>query len=84
MLICLIVLLIFMLGSLSIVTSLFIDGMCIVALAHATKTMSGATFHPLAMMLVMSGWYFVVFLLRVNLVNLVKCLSLKACLSCCN
>ena len=70
MLICLNVLLIFIIGSLSIVTSLFIDGMCVVALAHATNTMSGVTFHPLAMMLLMSNWYFVVFLSRVSLENL--------------
>ena len=46
---------IFIIGSLSIVTSLFIDEMCVVALALATNTMSGATFHPLTMMLLMSG-----------------------------
>ena len=69
MLICLNVLLIFMIGSLSIVSSLFVDGMCDVALAPATNTISGATFHPLVMTLLMSGWYFVVFLLRVFVVN---------------
>jgi hypothetical protein len=40
--------------------NLLVDGMYVVALAHATNTMSGATFHSLAMMLVISGWYFVV------------------------
>ena len=55
----------FMIGSLSIVSSLFIDGMCVVALAHATNTINGATFPPLVMMLLMISWYFVVFLLRV-------------------
>jgi hypothetical protein len=64
MLICLNILLIFMPKSLSIVTSLLVDGMYVVALAHATYTMSGATFHPLAMMLVISGWYFVVFFIN--------------------
>ena len=39
----------------SFVSKLFIDGMCVVALAPATKTMSGTMFHPLAMMLLMSG-----------------------------
>ena len=34
---------------------IFIDGMCVVALAHAAKTISGATFHPLGVMLLMSG-----------------------------
>ena len=70
MLICLNVLLIFMIGSLSILFSLFIDGMCVVALAPAANTMSGVTFHPLAMMLLMSGWYLVVFLSRVYVANL--------------
>ena len=32
-------------GSLSIVSRFFIDGMCVVAFAHATNTMSGTTFH---------------------------------------
>ena len=54
LLICLNVLLIFMTGSSSIVSSLFIDGMCVAALAPATNTMSGATFHSLVMMLLMS------------------------------
>ena len=48
-------LLIFMTGSLSIFSSLFIDEVCVVALALATNTMSGATFHPLVMMLLMSN-----------------------------
>ena len=65
MLICLNVLLIFMIGSLSIISSIiFIDGMCVVAFALAINTMSGATFHPLVMMLLMSGWYSMVFLSR--------------------
>ena len=57
-LICLNVFLVFMIGSLSFVSRFFIDGMCVVALAHATSTMSGATFHPFFTMLLMSGWYF--------------------------
>ena len=61
MLICLNVLLIFMIGRLNIVSSLFIDGMCVVAFAHVTNTMSGATFHSLVMMLLMSDWCFVGF-----------------------
>ena len=61
MLISLKVLLIFMTESLCMASSLFIDGMYVVALALATNTMSGATFHSLAMMLLMSGWYFVDF-----------------------
>ena len=42
-------------GSLSFVSSSFIEGMWVVALAPATNTMSGAVFHPLAMILLMSG-----------------------------
>jgi hypothetical protein len=53
-------------GSLNIVSNFFIDGMCVVAFAHATNTMSGATFHTLEIMLSMSGWYFVVFLSRLG------------------
>ena len=60
MLICWNVFFIFMRGSLSIVYRVCIDGMCVVALAPATSTMSGATFQPLVIMLLMSGWYFVV------------------------
>lgn len=45
MLICLNVFLIFVLGSLSLVSKLFIDGMCVVALAPAAKT-SFFTFPP--------------------------------------
>ena len=70
MLICWNVFFIFMRGSLSVVSRFCIDGMCVVALAPATSTMSGATFQPLVIMLLMSGWYFVVFLSRVSAVNL--------------
>ena len=71
-LICLNVLLIFKLGSLSIVSRFFIDGMCVVTFAFVTNTMSEATFHPLVMtkMLFMSGWYFVVILSRVFVANM--------------
>ena len=54
-LICWNVFFIFMRGNLSVVYRFFIDGMCVVALAPATSTMSGATFHSLVMMLLMSG-----------------------------
>jgi hypothetical protein len=70
MLSCLNVLLIFMIGNLSIFSSLFIDGMCVVALAPAIIIISEATFHPLVMMLLTRGVYFVVFLLRVFEANL--------------
>jgi hypothetical protein len=70
MLICWNVFFIFTRGNLSFVSRFFIGGMCVVALAPVTSTMSGATFHPLVMMLLMSGWYFVVFLSRVRAENL--------------
>ena len=52
-------------------STFFIDGICVVALAFTTNTMSGATFHPLVMMLFTSNWYFVVLLLtqRVSVAN---------------
>lgn len=42
-------------GSLSFISNLFIDGMCVVALAHATKTMNVATLQSLVVMSLMSG-----------------------------
>ena len=65
MLICLNVSLIFVIGSVNVVFIFFIDGIYVVSLAPATNTMSGATFHPFVMMLLMSGGYFMIFLLRV-------------------
>ena len=47
MLICLNVFLIFRVGSLSFGSKSFIDKMCVMVIAFAAKTMSGATFHPL-------------------------------------
>ena len=70
MLICLNVLLICGVGSLSCVSNAFIEGMWVVALAPEAKTMSGATIHPLVVRLLMSGWYFVVFLSTVSVKNL--------------
>ena len=70
MLICLKVLLIFIIESLLLVSKLFINGMCVVALAPATKTMSGAMFHPLVVMLLMSGWFFVFFQSRAFVANM--------------
>jgi hypothetical protein len=55
MLICLNVFLFFMVGSLNLVSSALIDGMYVVALAPAAITMSGATFQPLVLTLLMSG-----------------------------
>ena len=45
MLICLDVFFILMRGSLNLVFRLSIDGICVLALAHAASTMSGATCH---------------------------------------
>jgi uncharacterized membrane protein len=70
MLICLNAFLIFVVGSLNLVSSAFIDVMCVVALAPTTITISDATFHPLPTTLLMSGWYFVIFLSQVYAVNI--------------
>ena len=61
MLICWNVVFIFMIGSWSIVSRFFIDGICVVALAPAISIVNGATFQPLVVMLLMNGWYFVDF-----------------------
>lgn len=53
-LICVNVLLIFVIGSFKFAPKLFIDGMCVLALVLATNTMSGITFYPLVVMLLMS------------------------------
>ena len=55
MLICLNVFLICDVGSLSFVSSSFIEGMWVVALAPDASTISGATFQPLAIILLMRG-----------------------------
>ena len=60
--ICLNVLLICDVGSLSFVASSFIEGMWMVALAPDANTISGATFQPRAIISLMSGWYFVIFM----------------------
>ena len=51
-------------------SKIFIEGMCVVALAHAVMTINGSTFHPLLVMLSMSGWYFLVFLVILCTENL--------------
>lgn len=70
MLICLNAPLVFVKGSFSLVSKLSIDMMCVVALAGATETISGAIIHPLFVMLLTSGWCFAVFFLRVFVANL--------------
>ena len=42
-------------GSLSCVASAFIEGICVVALAPEASTISGATFQPLVMRVLISG-----------------------------
>ena len=60
-LICLNVFLTCDVGILSFVTSSFIEGMWVVARAPDANTKSGATFQPLAIIALMSGWYLVTF-----------------------
>ena len=70
MLSCLHVSLIFVMGSLSVVSSFFMDGISVGPLAHATSIMSGTTFQPFVMMALMSYWYFMIFLSRVSTANI--------------
>ena len=70
MLICLNVFLILVIGSVNVVSSFSIDEISVVPLTPATSTMSGATFQPFLTMLFMSGWYFMIFLSSVSVVNL--------------
>ena len=48
-------------GILNFSSNILIEGVCVVALAPAVMTISGSTFHPLLVMLSISGWYFSVF-----------------------
>jgi len=50
---------------LNFVSSIFIEGACIVLLAPVVMTMSGSTFQPCWMTLLISGWYFSI-LLRIT------------------
>ena len=45
-------------GILNFSSKIFIEGVCVVALAPVVMTISGSTFHPLLVMLSISGWYF--------------------------
>ena len=51
-------------------SKIFIEGMCVVALVPAVMTINGSTFHPLLVMLSISGWYFSIFLVIVSHENL--------------
>lgn len=55
LLICLNVFLIFVTRILTFVSKFFIDGTCVVALAHVARTMSGATFQALLVMIFTNG-----------------------------
>ena len=59
-----------MVGILSFDSSSFIEGIWVMALAPAASTISGATFHHFAIILLMSGWYLVVILSLDSAVNL--------------
>ena len=52
-------------GSLSLSSSSFIDGMCVAALAPVVITMSGSIFQPLARMFSISGLYLLALALSV-------------------
>ena len=56
-------------GILNFSSRIFIDGMCVVALAPTVMTINGSTFHPLLVMLSKSGWYFSAFLVMVSREN---------------
>ena len=57
-------------GILNLLSSDFIDGMCVVALAPAVIIIRGSTFHPLASILSINGRYFLFFVLSVSGENL--------------
>jgi hypothetical protein len=68
-------------GILRVSSSIFIDGMWVVALAPAVMTISGATFHPVEAILSISGlylWFFASIASRENLslqyVNSINCM----------
>ena len=48
-------------GILNFSSNILIEGVCVVALAPAVMTISGSTFHPLLVMLSISGRYFSIF-----------------------
>ena len=59
-------------GILKLVSSNFIDGMCVVALAPAVMTIRGSTFHPLAAILAISCMYVFDFLLQLFMVRICR------------
>ena len=57
-------------GILKLFSSDFIDGMCVVALAHAVIIIRGSTFHPRAAILSISGLYLLFFASSISGENL--------------
>ena len=57
-------------GILNLSSRIFIDGMCVAALAPAVITMSGSIFQPLAAMLSISGLYLLILVSNVSGENL--------------
>ena len=57
-------------GILNLYSSDFIDGMCVVALAPAVIIIRGSTFHPLAAILLINGFYLLFFASSVSGENL--------------
>ena len=51
-------------------SKIFIEEVCVVALAPAMMTISGSRFYPLLVMLSISGWYFLVLQVMVSDENL--------------
>ena len=48
-------------GILNFSSKIFIERVCVVALAPIVMMISGSTFYPLLVILSISGWYFSVF-----------------------
>ena len=57
-------------GILNFSSKIFIEGVCVVALAPVVMTISGSIFHALLVMLSISGWYFSVLQVMVSDENL--------------
>ena len=50
-------------GSLNFSSKIFIEGICVVALAPVVMRINGSMFHLLLAMLSISGWYFSIFMI---------------------
>jgi hypothetical protein len=57
-------------GNLNLSLSIFMDGVCVAAVAHVVITMSGSIFHPLAIIISMRGLYLLALALSVSGENL--------------